>query len=369
MSFSTIIDSYRSFDVADYCAAVDTPTIDRILSQTHLSALDFLALLSDNADSRLEIMAQQAAQTTRNHFGSAIVLFTPMYISNYCDNVCPYCSFAQHHEIIRSHLTAAQIEAEARRISATGIRHILVLSGESPSKVSVDYLETALQILRRYFSSVAIEIYPLSQEHYARCIAAGADTLTLYQETYNRRQYERLHHAGPKGDYGFRIDAPERACRAGIRAVTVGALYGLHDWRSDAFFAALHADYLQRNFPSVEIAVSFPRLRPQAGTFTSSHLISDREFVRMMTAVRLFLPKAGITLSTRESASFRMSVLPLGVTRMSAGVSTSVGGHSGEASTPQFEIADSRDVPAIRTDLLAAGFQPVMHDWNFELTK
>jgi 2-iminoacetate synthase len=369
VSFAEIIDSYRSFDIKAYCASVSAESIDLVLSKQSINDLDFLALLSDAADCRLEAMARRSAKLTRRHFGSVIVLFTPMYISNYCDNVCPYCSFSHQRNIVRSHLSLPEIDQEAARISAGGIRHILVLTGESPSKVPVGYLEDAVRLLRRHFSSVAIEIYPLSQTDYARLVDAGADMLTIYQETYDEPRYARLHPAGPKADYRFRLDAPERACAAGMRAVTVGALYGLHEWRFDAFFAGLHAAYLQRRFPSVEVALSFPRLRPLAGDFPTPHPVSDRQFVRMLTALRLFLPTVGITLSTRESAKFRMSVLPLGVTRMSAGVSTSVGGHGSSGSTAQFEIADTRDVPTVRSDLLAAGFQPVMHDWSRALTQ
>ena len=369
MSFSEMIDSYSSFDIDGFCTAVTPTAIDRIITEPTLSDLDFLALLSDTADERLEAMARKAAWLTRRHFGSAIVLFTPMYISNFCDNICPYCSFSLRRDIVRSHLSLPEIEREAIRISDNGIRQILVLTGESPLKAPVDYLEEAVRLLRNYFSSVAIEFYPLTKEGYFRLIAAGADMLTLYQETYNEPQYAHLHPSGPKADYRFRLDAPERACAAGIRAVTVGALYGLYDWRSDAFFAALHAAYLQKRYPAVEVALSFPRLRPLTGDFSSPYPITDRHFVRMLTAVRLFLPTVGITLSTREPAKFRMSVLPLGVTRMSAGVSTSVGGHGGGDSTAQFEIADTRNVPTVRADLLTAGFQPVMHDWSRSLTE
>jgi len=368
MSFIEVMDQWKTFDIEGYCESVTIGRIERILGSAAVSPLDFLALLSDAADERVEKMAQRASRLTRNHFGNAIVLFTPMYISNYCDNVCPYCSFASHHDISRSHLELSEIDAEAGRIAATGMRNVLLLTGESPSKVSIEYLENAVKILRSHFSSVAIEIYPLSVTDYGRLIAAGADMLTLYQETYNQPRYARLHSMGPKSDYLFRIDAPERGCMAGMHAVTVGALHGLYDWRYDAFFTALHAVYLQRKYPAVELAVSFPRLRPQAGNFTSPGLLSDRQFVRMMTAFRIFMPYAGITLSTRESAKFRMSILPLGITRISAGVSVSVGGHGGNGSTPQFEIADKRDVPEMCSDLIAAGFQPVMHDWNRALT-
>ncbi len=369
MSFAELIDSYKSLDIEKYCSDIGVFDVDRIISKDVLSERDFLALLSDAADERLEALARRASVITRLNFGRAVILFTPIYISNYCDNICPYCSFAAQRNIIRSHLTSSQIEEEAGRISSTGIRHILVLTGESPHKVTIDYLEEALKLLRKYFSSIAIEVYPMSEVSYSRLIEAGADMLTLYQETYDRQRYAILHPTGPKSDYLFRLDAPERACKAGIRGVTVGALFGLYNWRSDAFFTALHAAYLQRRFPDVEISVSLPRLRPIAGDFSTSYNISDRQFVKTIIALRIFLPKAGITLSTREKPDFRTALLPLGVTRMSAGVSTSVGGHGTNPSTAQFEIADGRDVPTIKSDLLAAGFQPVMHDWNRALTE
>jgi 2-iminoacetate synthase len=369
LSFYNIIQSYGTFDFDRCNAEVTRETIERLLASPHLAPDEFPALFTDAADDTLEPIARKAALLTRQHFGNAIILFTPMYISNYCENVCPYCSFACQHNIVRSHLSLPEIEQEAKRISSSGIRHLLVLTGEAPDMVSIDYLEEAVRLLRKYFSSVAIEIYPLTGDGYRRLFAAGADMLTLYQETYNESRYAELHTVGPKADYRFRLDAPERACAAGMRSVTIGALFGLHDWRQEAFATALHAAYLQKKYPAVEVGVSFPRLRPLSGEFAASAPVNDRQFVRILTALRLFLPSAGITISTRESAKLRMSVLPLGVTRMSAGVSTSVGGHGGSDSTAQFEIADTRDVPTVKTELLAAGFQPVMHDWNRALTE
>jgi len=369
VSFFEIIKQYESFDINSFCSNVTASATQALVQKPVLSSTDFAALLSDKATDVIEQIAQRAAAATRRQFGHAITLFTPMYISNYCTNICPYCSFAAAHAITRSHLSVDEIDQECRSILKSGIRHVLILTGEAPTIVPVSYLEEAVTVAKQHFSSVAIEIYPLTEDDYRRLITAGADMLTLYQETYNQPQYEALHVRGPKADYHFRLDAPERACRAGIRSVTVGALLGLHDWRSDAFFTALHAEYLQKKYPGVEIGVSFPRLRPQAGSYTPYSIVNDRQFVQMLIAMRCFLPAASITMSTRESAAFRMSVLPLGVTRMSAGVSTSVGGHSGTDSTPQFEIADSRDVATICTDLLAAGFQPVLHDWNKALVR
>jgi 2-iminoacetate synthase len=364
MSFLNVVNQYQSFDIEKYCANVTSGKIRSILTSDNLSELDYLALLSEAATPFVEQMAERALFLTRLHFGNIIFIFTPLYISNYCENVCAYCSFARQHDIGRRHLSFDEIRNEAERISKTGIRHILVLTGESPSMASIEYLETSIKILSRYFSNVAIEIYPLSERDYGSLIKAGAEGLTIYQETYNKDQYCKLHKGGPKGDYQFRIEAPDRGCRQGMRAVTIGALFGLYEWRSEAFFTGLHAHFLQKTYPSVEVAVSFPRLRPLAGEFETEWLVDDRRFVQMMTAFRIFMPSAGITVSTRESQDFRNSILPLGVTKMSAGVSTAVGGHTGNPSTSQFEIADTRSLEDMKADLKRYGFQAVLHDWN-----
>ncbi|HEX2959048.1 MAG TPA: 2-iminoacetate synthase ThiH [Chitinispirillaceae bacterium] len=323
-----------------------------------------VALLSPAASGLLEEMAQKARILTRKHFGNSVFLFTPFYISNICDNRCPYCSFAKQHAIIRNHLSVDEIEKEAECIAQTGIRHILVLTGESRRASSPQYLRSAIEIIRKAFSSISIEVYALSTDEYKLLVDAGVDGLTIYQETYNRELYKKLHMGGPKEDYDFRITAPDRAAEAGVRSATVGALFGLYDWRTEAFMSGLHAYYLQCTYPSLEVSVSFPRLRPQAGEYSSEYLVNDRQFVQMLAAMRLFLPSVGITLSTRESEQFRNSVLPIGITKISGGVSTSVGGRASGHSTSQFEIADGRSVSQMKSDLLKLGFQPVMHDWN-----
>jgi 2-iminoacetate synthase len=364
MSFLSIIKQYTGFDIAGFQQSITADHIASILSGDRITEKEYLALLSDAAAPFLEPMAQKANALTRRHFGNVVFIFTPLYISNYCDNTCAYCSFGREQQIRRRHLSLDEISAEARRISATGIRHILVLTGEARNKATPAYCEAAVRALREHFSSIAIEIYPLTEDEYGGVIQCGADGLTIYQETYDEERYRALHAGGPKQDYGFRLEAPERACRQGIRSVTVGALLGLSDPVADAFFAGLHAAYLQRTFPQVEVSVSFPRLRPLVGDFTQEYPVGDRRLVQMMTALRLFLPSAGITLSTRESAHFRNAALPLGVTRMSAGVSTAVGGHTSDGATPQFEIADNRTLAQVQNDLLRLGFQPVMHDWD-----
>jgi 2-iminoacetate synthase len=309
-------------------------------------------------------MARKARVLTRRHFGNVVVIFTPLYISNHCENACPYCSFARQQHIGRRHLSLDDIKAEAALIRESGIRHVLVLTGEARHTATPEYIAGAVRVLRDYFSSIALEVYPMTGDEYAMLVDSGVDGLTLYQETYDEARYHSLHQGGPKDDYRFRLDAPERVCGAGVRSVTVGALLGLHDPWTDVFFAGTHAAWLQRAFPSVEVSVALPRMRPLVAEFRQQTEVSDRAYVQYLLATRLFLPTAGITLSTREPAGLRNACVPLGVTRMSAGVSTAVGGHTRESETPQFEISDRRSVDAVKADLLRLGFQPVMHDWN-----
>ena len=365
MSFYQQIEKYKSFNFNEYFHSLTLDHISSILSRDRISDLDYLALLSPAAAPMLERMAQKAQALTRRHFGNVIVIFTPLYISNVCENACPYCSFGRQQHIVRRHLSMEEIKAEAAMIRASGIRHILVLTGEARKTATPEYIVDAVRLLRDYFSSIALEVYPLWLEEYEKLVDTGVDGLTLYQETYDEARYHALHRGGPKDDYRFRLDAQERACRAGVRSVTAGALLGLHNPGTDAFFAGLHGAWLQREFPSVEVSVAFPRMRPLVAEFKQECEVDDRAYVRYLCATRLFLPTAGITLSTRECAAFRDACLPLGVTRMSAGVSTAVGGHTAEGNeTPQFEISDTRSVDEVRSGLLRRGFQPVMHDWN-----
>lgn len=362
--FARLLATYDAFDFDACLGSVTADQVAAIIRSDRLTPRDFLALLSDAAEPHLEAIARRAHQLTRQHFGNVIFLFTPLYISNYCRNRCLYCAFAGQHRIRRRHLEPDAIANEARRIAEQGIRHILILTGEDPERATVQYLETAIRVITRHFSAVGIEVYPMDEADYGRLIDAGVDSLTIYQETYHRSLYAELHAGGPKADFNYRLEAPERACRRHIRQVNVGALLGLRPFHTDAFFAALHADYLQRRFPAVEVGISFPRLRPSAGGYQPHNPVDDRRFVQLITAFRLFMPRAAITISTREAAAFRDALLPLGVTRMSAGVSTAVGAHSDDPSTDQFDIADTRTVAQMQNDLTKKGYQPVMHDWN-----
>ena len=256
MSFHKIIDTYRDFDFKAFLSSVTPRKIESVLAKDNPSDLDFLALLSEAAKDYLEPMARKARALTRRHFGNSMLIFTPLYISNICDNLCPYCSFARHRRIDRRHLSFDEIRRESVAIAQTGIRHILVLTGESRRLAGPEYLAESIRIVKNEFSTVGLEVYPLTEEEYAGCARAGADALTLYQETYDEAAYAALHKGGPKQDYLFRLDAPERACQAGMRAVTVGALMGLACSDSEVFFTGMHARYLQKK-PSGGRSVGF----------------------------------------------------------------------------------------------------------------
>ena len=365
MSFQPVLDSIQRQDLDGFIETVSEKDIRRILTKRKMGAEDFLALLSPAARPHLEEMARRAQEISIRQFGRTIQLFTPMYLSNYCTNACVYCGFGCKNKIPRKQLSLEEVAMEARSIAATGLRHLLILTGDAPKIATVAYLEDCTRILKQHFSSVAIEIYAMTEAEYGRLVAAGVDSLTIYQETYNEGLYAELHPIGPKGDFRFRLDAPERGCAAGMRAVNVGALLGLDDWRKDAFIAGVHAAWLQERYPEVEISMSLPRMRPHVGAFEPAYPVSDPEFAQILLALRLFMPRCGITISTREHPDFRERILPLGVTKMSAGVSTAVGGHSQEdEGTGQFDISDERSVDEMVAAIKDAGYQPVFQDWR-----
>jgi 2-iminoacetate synthase len=264
----------------------------------------------------------------------------------------------------RKKLSLAELEEEAKVISGTGLKHILILTGESRQMSPVSYIRDCVAVLKKYFTSISIEVYPLEESEYAELISAGVDGLTIYQEVYDEKVYAELHPAGPKRNYRFRLEAPERACRAGIRTVNVGALLGLHNWREEAFFSGLHANYLQNKFPDIEVSISPPRMRPHLGGIGPRVEVSDKNLVHYMLAFRLFMPRGGITISTRERAELRNHLIKLGATKMSAGSCTAVGGRTGRESTGQFEISDGRSVAEMSSMIYSLGYQPVYKDWQ-----
>lgn len=365
MSFLDVRERMDLSKVRRDMATLGALDVQRALAKDTRDERAFAALLSPAAGALLEPMAEKAHRLTLQHFGRAIQLYTPIYLANYCSNACLYCGFNAENRIPRTKLTLEALEMEAQTIAASGLNHVLILTGESRTASPVEYIADCVALLRRYFSSISIEVYPLTEAEYSQLIAAGVDGLTIYQEVYQPEIYDELHPYGPKKDYRFRLEAPERAGRAGMRTINIGALLGLHDWREECYILGLHAAYLQNSFLSAEIGVSFPRIRPEVGGFTPRTVVTDAHLVQMMLAVRLFLPRVGIAISTRESSTLRNNLMKLGVTKMSGGSSTAVGGRCGvdERATPQFEISDERSVAEMAKAIYRAGYQPVFKDW------
>ncbi|MDR2549088.1 MAG: 2-iminoacetate synthase ThiH [Desulfobulbus sp.] len=366
MSFFATVDHYRELDSDRFLAQVTDADVERVLGKDKPGAMDFLTLLSHRAAGHLEAMARRAHQLTVQHFGRTIQMFIPLYISNHCTNHCAYCGFNHNNPILRRKLSLEEIETEARAIAATGMQHILFLTGEAPRFTPMQYLEEAARLLKRHFASVAIEVYPLEVEEYRRLRQAGVDGMTLFQETYDQAVYKRVHPAGRKRDYHWRLNAPERAAKGGMRAVNIGPLLGLAEPRREMFFTGLHARYLENSYLETEVAISLPRFNAAEGNFLPDFRVDDKTFVQFLTALRIFLPRAGLTISTRESATFRDRILPLGATRYSAGSSTGVGGYTEirVEQTPQFEITDDRSVDEVAAAIVARGYQPVYKDWD-----
>ncbi len=324
------------------------------------------AFISPAAQACLEEMAQQAHRVTVQRFGRTIQLYAPLYVSSYCLNSCGYCGYNRTNEIPRTRLTIDQAMADANIIASEGFRHILIVSGEDPEFVTIDYLAELANRLRSKFSSISIEIYPMSRDDYRKLFEAGIDGVTLYQETYDRKTYAEYHIAGPKSDYDNRLSIHDRTASAGMRRLGIGVLLGLADFRLETLALAEHAAYLMKRYWRGQVSFSFPRLRPARNvTSRSEHLVSDKELVQMALALRLCFPDAGIVLSTRERAALRDNLVRLCVTRISAGSRTNPGGYSGKVDTAkQFEIDDTRSAAQVAEMIRSTGAEAVWKDWD-----
>ena len=343
--------------------------VRRVLQEDTIDVEGLKILLSPAAEPFLEDLAEKAKAVRTRYFGNSVYLFTPLYISNYCDNLCVYCGFNCKNQIHRAKLDEEGIEEELKNIAKTGLQDILILTGESERHSPISYIGRACELAKKYFKVVGVEIYPANVDDYAYLRECGCDYVTVFQETYNWENYKTLHLLGNKSIFPYRLETQERALRGGMRGVGLAALLGLDDFRKDAFATALHAHLLQRAYPYGEISISCPRLRPIVNDETiNAGDVGEAQLLQVILAYRLFLPYANITISTRETARFRNGVLPLAATKMSAGVSTGIGEHSSEEKQQeegdaQFEIADSRTVAEAMEDVKALGMQVVMSDY------
>lgn len=365
MSFYDLMEDYKDFDFDKYFEGISGDDILHSIKKENKNIKDFLNMLSPKAKDFLEIMAVEGRKLTRQYFGDTVMLYIPLYISNYCTNECVYCGFNKKNHISRKHLNFDEIEEEAKEISKTGIKHILLLTGEAEGLVDLEYIKGAVKILKKYFAAITIEIYPLSTEDYEELQKLGVQGLTIYQETYDKELYERVHLSGKKRDYHWRLDTPERGAMAKLNSVTIGALYGLGDIRKEAFFAGLHGKYLQDKYLETDFSLSLPRMNKAEGAMDAINYLDDSTFVQFMLSYRLFMPKIGLNLSTREKEKFRDKLLHLGVTKFSAGSKTGVGAYTKEdKSTDQFETSDKRSVDEIVSALKSYGKDIIFKDWE-----
>ena len=399
MSFVSDFNSLPLDALVKKSMATSSSAARAALEKTKVSLADFAALISPAAGDLLEVMSRKAHAMTQQRFGKTIRLFAPLYLSNECVNNCSYCGFSRDNPILRVTLSLDEVQREANELNAQGFRNLLLVAGEHPKFVSNHYLSDCVARLHAEWPSISLEVGPMETEEYRPIVAAGADGLVVYQETYDRAVYDQMHTAGPKKNFDWRLETPERAYAAGFRRLGIGALYGLADWRFEALSLAAHADYLLRHCWKAQLTISLPRLRPCAGEFEPLTLLRDRDLAQLICAFRLMFPDVGIVLSTREMPKLRDGLIPLGVTMMSAGARTEPGGYTGAGrekihhtergiikeiaagssewvpqdkrptnATGQFDIGDERTPQEVAALIRRLGYEPVWKDWDTALT-
>ncbi|NAZ98508.1 2-iminoacetate synthase ThiH [Vibrio toranzoniae] len=369
----TFVDRFKQLNWDDIGMSIFSKTaadVERALSKPKRDLEDFKALISPAAEPYLEQMAQQSLALTRKRFGNTMSLYIPLYLSNLCANACTYCGFSMENRIKRRTLTLDEIDAESAAIKKMKFDSVLLVTGEHETKVGMNYFRQVLPNIKKQFNYLAMEVQPLDQHDYAELKTLGLDAVMVYQETYQPRTYAEHHLRGNKMDFEYRLETPDRLAKAGIDKIGIGALIGLEDWRTDCFFVAAHLDYLERTYWQTRYSISFPRLRPCEGGDANGGLqpksvMNDKQLVQLICAYRLLNPEVELSLSTRESATFRDNVLPLGITSMSAASKTQPGGYaSGEEELEQFEISDERSAADVESMIRRRGFDPVWKDWH-----
>jgi 2-iminoacetate synthase len=311
-------------------------------------------------------MAQRAQAITRRHFGRTMKLYTPLYLSNFCNGGCLYCGIAADRRAKRAVLDVEHMRHEMEAIKAMHLEELVLLTGERMPEADVPYLKECISVAAEYIHNVNIEVFPMKEEEYRELAQAGCTGVTLYQETYDPVVYERMHRWGDKRDFSARIDAPDRALRGGMRTIGIGALLGLADPQHDILCVYRHAKYLLKNYWKAGVSISFPRIRPQMGGFQPDFPVDEKMLAQYVFALRICLPEVPLVLSTREPRRVRDGMAGLGITKMSVASKTTVGGYSddSEESTEQFEISDERNIPEFCDMLRSRGLEPVFKNWD-----
>lgn len=365
MTFYDVLQNYDFKQIGEMVRTRTDEDVRRALRNPHPAPEDFAALISPAGKNHLDEMATLCRKSSIERFGKVVQMYIPLYLSSYCTNSCVYCGFSLHNKIIRKKLTMEEIDEEVEAIKKLGYEHLLLVAGESPRHADADYYAEVIRKLRPHFAQLSIEVQPLSEEDYKKVVDAGVSSLSVYQETYNEANYKNYHPRGLKSDFRFRLETADRAAKAGMKKIGIGALLGLDDWYADAFCTALHLKYLEKQYWQTRFSISLPRLRPEVGGFEPKDPVDDKSMVQLICAFRLLSQTVEITLSTRESSAFRDMAIRLGINSVSAGSSTQPGGYAHpQKELEQFEINDSRSPEEMIAAIKAQGYDPVWKDWG-----
>lgn len=365
MSFYQVHQQYNWEEVSQSILNKTSDDVLRALQSVNSDLENFKALISPAAEPYLEEMAILSRQLTQKRFGHTIQLYIPLYLSNECANGCIYCGFNCKNKIGRHTLNHEEILKEVEVIKTMGFEHLLLVTGEHPKKCGIDYIEKVIELLKPHFAQISVEIAPMDQTDYDRLQKQGLNTVYVYQETYNNVRYPHYHPRGKKADFKYRVETPDRLGQANIHRIGLGCLLGLENWRTDNFYTALHLQYLERNYWRTKYSISFPRLRPHAGSFEPNYPVSDKQLVQLICAYRIFNQELEISLSTRENQVFRDNMIGIGITSMSAGSKTEPGGYANpDKELKQFEISDCRTPREITKAIHQRGYEPIWKDWD-----
>lgn len=364
-TFKSIFEGYDWDTIQTKIYQTTTKQVEQALAKSKRNLDDFMALISPAATVYLEQMAQECHELTKKRFGKTIQMYAPLYLSNECQNICTYCGFSLDNKIKRKTLSYAEIKLEVKALKKAGFDHVLLVTGEANYTVNINYFLKAIDQIKEQFSTISVEVQPLSTEEYQKLHEAGVYSVLVYQETYHQEVYKKYHTKGKKSNFDFRLETPDRIGKAGIHKIGLGVLLGLEDWRTDSFFNALHLDYLQKNYWQSKYSVSFPRLRPAEGIIEPNFIMDDKDLTQLICAYRLWNEDLEISISTRENENFRNNIIPIGITSMSAGSKTNPGGYVVDPqSLEQFEISDERSSQEIAKIISDKGYEPVWKDWD-----
>ena len=372
---TTIVNEAEIRATLDVARRADAGRAREVLAKARLmeglDAADVAVLMEIRDPALIEELFAAARWVKDEIYGNRLVLFAPLYVSNLCKNECSYCAFrAGNTELRRRVLTQSEIADEVRILIEQGHKRLLLVSGESYPVDGFNFILKSIDTIyhtksgRGEIRRVNVNIAPLKVEQFKELKEAGIGTYQLFQETYHRETYARLHTGGAKKNFDWRVSVMDRAMEAGIDDVGIGVLFGLYDWKFDMLALQQHIRHLEEKFGVGPHTLSVPRIEPAVGSDTASrppHAVSDADFKKIVAILRLAVPYTGIIMSTRENAETRRATFALGVSQISAGSRCDPGGYAAAADghyAEQFQLGDHRSLDEVVRDVAALGYTP-----------